>query len=183
MNFKYFHTDGNAVWKTIPFSHAQIKEFKCQTNWRFSSEEKKNAKRRLENNALKELRNPNLSPVIQSSLLQDSRLIYWNMSHQTTVFCKLLLPSYAIFCNCTIHGILKIGKKRAFLHIALTFTSVCDLISTLSSHPYLCTPSSARKFWTLNCLWNWWELRIPSTFQDGVRKVNKKLSPSKLFLQ
>lgn len=68
-------------------------------------------KRKLKNNVPKEPRNPHLLPVIQSSLLQDSRWVHWSMSHQTTVFCNLLLPSYAIFCHCTIRGILKIGKK------------------------------------------------------------------------
>lgn len=108
---------------------------------------------------------------------------FTGLSHQTTAFCNLLLPSYAIFCHCTICGILKIGKKMVFLHNALPSTSVYDFLNTLSSGSHLCTPSSARKYWTLNCLWSWWELRIPSTLQDGVRKVNKKLSPSKLFLQ
>lgn len=74
-------------------------------------------------------------------------------------------------------------QRNAFLHIALPFTSVCDPTSTLSSGPHFCTPNSARKYWTLNSLWSWWELRTPSTSEDGVRKVNKKVSPSKLFLQ
>lgn len=95
------------------------------------------------------------------------------MSHQTTIFCKLLLPSYAIFCHCTTHSILKIGKQKGFLHIALPFTSICDPISVLSSSPHLCIPSSARKYWTLNCLWSWWELRIPSTFRMVLERLIK----------
>ena len=45
MNFKCFHTDGNAVRNSIPFFHTPRRKYKCQINWRFSSEEKKNAKK------------------------------------------------------------------------------------------------------------------------------------------
>lgn len=41
VNFKRFHADGNTVRNTIPFSHTWIRKYKCQINWRFSSEKKK----------------------------------------------------------------------------------------------------------------------------------------------
>lgn len=102
------------------------------------------------------------------------------MSLHTTLFCNLLLPSYAIFCHCTIHDILKIGKEMHF-YIQRCLSQVFVI---LPAHYHLALisapPISARKYWTLNSLWSWWELRTPSTSEDGVRKDNKKLSPSKL---
>lgn len=143
----------------------------------------KNTKRKVENNVMKEPRNPHLSPVY--AIVHIARQYVDSLEYVSPNHC-ILQSLTAILCHfLSLHNRwhTKNCQKNAFLHKALPFTSVCDLISILSSSPHLCTPSSARKYWTLNCLWSWWELRIPSTFQDGVRKVNKKLSPSKLFLQ
>lgn len=76
----------------------------------------------------------------------------------------------------------KICQRNAFSHTTFPFVSVCHPISSLSSGPHFCTPNSARKYWTLNSLWSWWETKMPGTFEDHVRKANNKLSPSKLLL-
>lgn len=87
----------------------------CQVNWKFSSGEKENAKK-LEASAYMEFSNPHFVTCYTTMFIASQGLIHWNVLLQTTVFPNLLLPSYAIFCHCTTHGLLKIVKET-FHHV------------------------------------------------------------------
>lgn len=72
--------------------------------------------KKLEASAYMEFSNPHFVTCYTTMFIASQGLIHWNVLLQTTVFPNLLLPSYAIFCHCTTHGLLKIVKET-FHHV------------------------------------------------------------------